>query len=150
MTNILWGFLLSKLRKNSEIAVPNKGKILPIFLHLELICHNFVTWIVFPSEFHPEMMCYTVIFNALVFGVSAKVSHDTSDYTSIQSTFFCCRGSIAPFSHTTIESASELVENNPLRDEWTQHATVVYLLLLHLVGRAYLKVTFRGYVLDQI
>ena len=79
----------------------------------------------FLSKFYPEMMYYTVIFNALVFEVSGNVSHDTSDYTSIQSTFFCCCGSIAPFSHYNKGKSRGLVKNNPLKAQWSQHATVV-------------------------
>ena len=51
-------------------------------------------------------------------------SHVT-DYTSQYHSVTSCRGSIAPFSHTTIEGASELVENTTLKEQKTQHATIV-------------------------
>ena len=64
------------------------------------------------------------------------MAHDTSDYTSIQSTFFCCSGSIViQLSHYNKRNSRGLVKNNPLRNEWTQHAAVVYVRLPALCAR---------------
>ena len=83
---------ISKLDKKVGIGDPkNKAKITNIFpfqVNISQFCHLHITFqFILPwnDVLHSHISC----MNFLSFRPS-----DTSDYTSIQSTFFCCIGSI--------------------------------------------------------
>ena len=121
MINISWWFWSSKLRKNSEVAVQQKGK--KYQYSWTWSCNNTIPSV--PSYFSANSTlkwCITVWdFVHYFFDFQAKC---TSDYTSIQSTSYCCHCCIGTIhlngvntTRRTVRNTSRFVANNSLENE---------------------------------